>query len=135
MKFIDRNIIRSFANQIDLLNSMNGGVSMTTVDIEQGDESIIIRVSAPSVQPEAFNIFVDFNKLIIVSELSSDNVVEVDDEDMDVRIPMFFRSFDIPFFVDGNLIEAVYDNGELMVILPFKETDNQLQRKINIRQL
>lgn len=133
MKFINNNILKGFANQLDLLNTMNGGVSMTSVDVEQTDNSIIIKVSAPAVSPEAFDVLVDFNKLVVMSELKNQPLVSEPSGDDNFRIPMFFKVFDIPFFVDGNDIEAIYEDGELNIILPIKETGKQLQRKIDIK--
>ncbi len=132
MKFTkDNNMWRGFLKQIDLTNTLNGGVSMTSLDMEEQENSLVITVSAPGVSPESFNIFIDHYKLIILSTLPNEDLM--DEENM--YIPMFYKAFDIPYFVEGSKIDAVYEDGVLKVILPYREKSTTLQRKIDIKNL
>jgi HSP20 family molecular chaperone IbpA len=135
----DKNMWRGFLKQIDLMNTLNGGVSMASLNMKEAEDSLTITVSAPGVSPEAFNIFIDHYKLIIFSTLQDNNSDEDDFEksDMDVpmHVPMFYKSFDIPYFVDGNKIDAVYEEGVLKVVLPYRQKRTTLQRKIDIKNL
>ncbi len=127
----DNNMWRGFLKQIDLMNTLNGGVSMASLNMEEQENSLVITVSAPGVSPESFNIFIDHYKLIILSTLPNEDLM--DEENM--YIPMFYKAFDIPYFVEGSKIDAVYEDGVLKVILPYREKSTTLQRKIDIKNL
>jgi HSP20 family molecular chaperone IbpA len=127
----DKNMGRGFLKQIDLMNTLNGGVSMASLDMEETDDSLIITVSAPGVSPESFNIFIDHYKLIIFSILPDNNP----ESDLTLHVPTFYKAFDIPYFVEGTKIDAVYEEGVLKVILPYRQKSTSLQRKIDIKHL
>ena len=127
----DNNMWRGFLKQIDLMNTLNGGVSMTSIDMEETEDSLAINVAAPGVSPESFNIFIDHNTLIVFSTIP-DNDTKMDNQ---IHVPMFYKTFEIPYFVDGNKIDAVYEEGLLKVILPYRQKRTTLQRKIDIKHL
>lgn len=134
MDFIkDKHTWRAFLSQVDLMNTLNGGVSMTSVDVKETDRNIVITVATPSVDPEAFNVFVDHAKLIVYLALKNEN----HPVNQGFNVPMFFKTFDIPFFVDGDQIDALYEDHELTITLPFRKTNNEnnLQRRIDIKHL
>lgn len=133
MNFIDKNTLSVFGHQANLLNTLNGGVSMTTVRTVEEKDSMIIYISAPSVSLESFNVFVDLSKLIIFSGLQAGQELTNLTHGEVAMLPLFYKTFDIPFFVDGDKIDAVYEDGELKVALPFKEAENKLKRKIVIK--
>ncbi len=128
----NKQLLRSLLHQGDYLNTINGGVSKTSVKTEQTDNSFIIYVSSPSVAGDAFNIMLHFKQLIVYSILKQKEAAST--TGVAVSIPMFMRTFEIPTYVDVHKIEAIQDEGILKVILPFKDL-NGLQRKINIKHL
>ena len=134
MKFLNKDMWRGFANQADLINTLNGGVSMTSFNVTETNKDIVINVSAPSVRPESFNVFVDHSKLIVFSLINNEKDNDLDLEER-LNLPLFYKQFDIPFHVDGNKIDAVYENGKLKITLPFKKNGIGLQRKIDIKNL
>ncbi len=131
MKLNHKNILSEFIRPIDLLNTINGGVCMTTMNLSEQQDGFVLHVSAPTVAGESFNVFVDTDKLIVFSELPG----ELNDMlgNSPVRIPMFHHSFEIPAFINTDKIEAVYEDGELKVFLPFKD-NSKIHRKIDIQQ-
>jgi HSP20 family protein len=132
MNIKPKNILADFSPHIDWLNTIGGGVSMTTVTIQENTDTTVINLSAPSVSPEAFTVFVDGNKLIVYSELKQSQENESEAAQA-FRVPLFNRIFDLPHFVNANEIEAVYESGELKVILPHQEAGPKIQRKIDIK--
>ena len=134
MKAIE-NVFQGTGGQIDLLNTLYGGSSQTTVHVEQEDERLVIKLSAPGVRASAFNVLVEGNKLVLYTLLVS-NSVRQDDEGNSQRlaVPMFLRVMDIPSFVDADQIEAVHTHGQVMVMLPFKDEEH-LHRRIDIKDL
>jgi HSP20 family protein len=126
---IDKNSWRGFLNQMDLMHTLNGGMSMTSLDVNETEHNLIITISAPSVKPEAYQVLIDRSKLIIHSSYKSNTA------EGEMAIPMFFKTFDIPYFVDGTGINAVFEEGKLVVTMPFSENKQALQRKIDIQRL
>lgn len=124
---IDKNMWRGFLNQMDLMHTLNGGMSMTTLNVAETDQNIIITISAPSVRPESYQVMIDRNKLIIYSAFKQKT------PEGEMAIPMFFKTFDVPFFVDGANITALFEEGKLIVTMPFNEQNQALQRKIDIQ--
>ena len=121
MKLIkDKKFLQTIARQIDLWNTLGGGVVETYVKVEKRKKGAIIHVSAPSVNPEAFQILLNQNKLTIFAALPSQ-------EDNEMQIPLFYQEFVLPQHVALDKIKAVYEGNELQVRLPYLET--------NIRQI
>lgn len=136
MEFIkDNNKWRGFLKQIDLMNTLNGGVSMPSMDMEETEDSLAITVSAPGVSPESFNIFIDHTKLIVFSTIPDAHTETEADMDTPIHVPMFYKAFEIPYFVDGTKIDAVYEEGLLKVTMPYSQSRSMLQRKIDIKNL
>lgn len=130
----NRVLLRDMLKQIDLFNTINGGTASTNVDVTGNADSIVIRVSAPTFPVDSFNVLLDYTKLT-VSIFAKEELNEVDqDWDMPALAPVFMKTFDLPAFVDLDRIEAIHENSELKVILPFRDTTESLQRLIDIRE-
>ncbi|GHA65272.1 Hsp20/alpha crystallin family protein [Pontibacter akesuensis] len=128
MKLIkDKEFLRNIAHQIDLLNTLGGGVSETYVDVEKYKKGAVINVWAASVNPESFKVVLNNNQLTLFSVLQSD-------ENPEMAAPMFNRTFMLPPQVDLKRIEAVYEDGQLQVKLPYHEDTGKF-REIEIKQL
>ncbi|MCU0352722.1 MAG: Hsp20/alpha crystallin family protein [Cytophagales bacterium] len=126
-----KNELKEYAEQINWLNTITGGVSMTAIQVEHDNRKLTISLSAPGVNPEAFHIFVKEDKLTIHSFLP-ETIEHFLRSENTTPIPMFQRIFDIPAFVDSEHIEAVYDEGQIHVHLPFR-TEDQTPRRIDIQ--
>jgi len=128
MKLIkDKQFLRNIAHQIDLLNTIGGGVSETYVDIKKYNRGAVINVWAAGVNPESFKVVLHNNQLTLFSILSSE-------ENPEMAAPLFNRTFILPPQVDLGRIEAVHEDGQLQVRLPYFEGSNK-PREIEIRQL
>jgi HSP20 family protein len=138
MNYIDHtNILKGFVSQIDLANTIGGGISMPTVTFKNTAKNILIDIKAPSVSPETFFISVNKNRLAVYSEFNHSTASENDDVPQVVRLPLFSRTFEIPTGVDKDNIEAVYieQKGTLRIILPVLEVENLPLRSIPIRYI
>ena len=128
MKLIkDKEFLKNIAQQIDLLNTLGGGVSETYVDIKKYKKGAVINVWAASVDPEAFKVVLNNNQLSVFSVLQSK-------ENPVMAAPLFNRTFMLPPQVDLGGVEAIYKEGQLMVKLPYHESTGQ-PREIEIKQL
>lgn len=119
MKLIkDKEFLKNIAYQIDLLNTLGGGVSETYVDIKKYKKGAVIHVSAAGINPESFKVVLNNNQLTLFSVLRSK-------ENPEMGAPMFNRTFMLPPQVDLGRIEAVQENGQLQVRLPYHEGDRK----------
>lgn len=114
--------------QGDSLNTMNGGISRSSVNTYKTEEAYIITLSAPTVSPESFNVYLDYNTLIVYSLLNKDNTHD------QAAIPMFNKRFELPVDADLENIEAAHEEGKLKIIVPFKSDTAQFKRRIDIKQ-
>lgn len=128
----NKQLLRELLQQGDFLNTINGGVGMTRLTKEQRDTEFSIIVSAPTLPADAFNVVINDRELIIFSVLPNNRGERV--EDQFINIPMFYRSFDLPPYIDIDNIEAIHDDKELVVVLPFKE-GARYNKKIDIKHL
>ncbi len=129
------NVFQGTGGQVDLLNTLYGGSSQTTMNVEREDERLVIELKAPGVSANAFNVLVEGSKLVLYTLLVNTSVRR-DDEDGGQRlaVPMFLRVLDIPSFIDADQIEAVHEHGQVRVMLPFKDEEH-LHRRIDIKNL
>lgn len=128
MKLIkDKEFLRNIAHQINLLNTIGGGVSETYVDIKKYKRGAVINVWAAGVSPESFKVVLHQNQLTVFSVLHSP-------ENPEMAAPLFNRTFILPPQVDLSRIEAVHEDGQLQVRLPYFEDINK-PREIKIKQL
>lgn len=116
MKFIkDKNLLKNIAHQIDMLNTLGGGICQTNVQIDKREKGAIIKVSAPSVPAEAFKIMLNQNKLTVFATLPQTS-------ESGLIAPLFHQEFILPAHVALDRVKAVYKGSEIQVRLPFFES-------------
>ena len=133
MKAIE-NVFQGTGGQIDLLNTLYGGSTQTTMHVEREDERLVITLSAPGVKANSFNVLVEGNKLVLYTLLVSTSIQQEEGNSQRLAVPMFLRVLDIPSFVDADHIEAVHEHGKVIVMLPFKDEEH-MHRRIDIKKL
>ena len=134
MKAIE-NVFQGTGGQIDLLNTLYGGSTQTTMNVEREDERLVITLSAPGVSANSFNVLVEGDKLVLYTLLVSTSKQQLEDGSQQrLAVPMFLRVLDIPSFVDVDQIEAIHEQGQVMVMLPFKDEEH-MHRRIDIKNL
>jgi HSP20 family protein len=120
-----KNILKDLGQQIDLINTLGGGVSMAQMQIQNKKDRLELRVFAPTVAPEAMQVVVDHNRLSIAGVLPASN-------GSDIKMPLFHQVFEIPFQVDVARIGARFEAGQLKVIMPYTEGQTNTPRLIDI---
>ena len=133
MKAIE-NVFKGTGGQNDLLNTLYGGSSQTTMNVEREDERLVITLSAPGVKANSFNVLVEGSKLVLYTLLVSTSERQEEGTSQRLAVPMFLRVLDIPSFIDADHIEAVHEQGRVLVMLPFKDEEH-LHRRIDIKNL
>lgn len=125
MKLISQEFLHNIAPQLNLLNTLGGGVAQPQVRVQKREQGVVIRLSAPSVRPETFHVVLNDSRLDVFAEYRH----EPEDE---LIAPLFVRTFELPDALDLTRIDAVHTDGELRVRIPYKDPSGN-QREINIR--
>ena len=133
MKAIE-NVFQGTGGQIDLLNTLYGGSTQTTMNVEREDERLVITLTAPGVKANSFNVLVEGNKLVLYTLLVSTSEQQAAGTTQRLAVPMFLRVLDIPTFVNADQIEAVHEQGRVLIMLPFKDEEH-MHRRIDIKNL
>ena len=125
MKFISPKFIRTIAPQLDLLNTIGGGVAQPQIRIDQRPKGVVVRVAMPTVSADSFRVVLNNQQLTVFSEYRH----EPDDQ---LSAPLFVQTLNLPTNLDLARIDAVQEDGELRVRIPFLNPSDQ-QREIDIR--
>jgi HSP20 family protein len=110
-------------NEMTGINGIFGKtITMPAVNVTEDKDAFRICVAAPGLKKADFNIDVEGNMLTISSE-KEEKKEEKDERHTrrEYNYSSFSRSFTLPEAVVTDKIEAVYDGGELKVMLPKKE--------------
>lgn len=126
MKLISQEFIRTIVPQLDLLNTLGGGIAQATMRVDKREKGVVIRVAAPSVHPENFHVVLHNQQLTVYSEYRHE-------PEAPLAAPLFIRSLELPDTLDLSRIDAVHEGPELLVRIPYKDATNQ-PREINIRR-
>lgn len=124
MKLISSKFIHSIAPQLDLLNTIGGGVAQPQLRIDQHPKGVIVRVAMPTVSADSFRVVLNQNKLTVFSEYRH----EPDDQ---LAAPLFVQTLELPANLDAARIDAIHEGQELRVRIPFAKPNSQ--REIDIR--
>ena len=125
MKLISREFIRTIAPQLDLLNTIGGGVAQPKLHVNQRPKGVVLHVAMPSVSAEHFHVVLNNDNLTVYGEYRH----QPEDQ---LAAPLFVQKLNLPNNLDLASINATHENGELRVAIPFKDAASQ-QREIDIR--
>ena len=125
MKLISPKFIRSIAPQLDLLNTIGGGVAQPQLRVDQRPKGVILRVAMPTVPADSFRVVLNQQRLTVFGEYRH----QPDDQ---LAAPLFVQTLDLPNNLDLARIDAVHEGHELQVRIPFVSPTDQ-QREIDIR--
>ena len=126
MKLISSKIIRDFAPQMDLLNTIGGGVAQAQVRLDKREQGVILRVALPSASPDTFHVALHNQRLTVYGAYRH----QPDDK---LSAPLFMRMLDLPANLDVARIDAVQEGPELCVRIPYKRTNDE-PRELDIRR-
>ena len=124
MKLISSKFIHSIAPQLDLLNTIGGGVAQPQLRVDQHPHGVIVRVAMPTVLADSFRVVLKQNQLTVFSEYRH----QPDDP---LAAPLFVQTLALPANLDATRIDAIHENQELRVRIPFAQPGPQ--REIDIK--
>jgi HSP20 family protein len=126
MKLISSKFIHSIAPQLDLLNTIGGGVAQPQLRVDQRPKGVVLRVAMPTVPADSFRVVLNQQQLTVFGEYRH----EPDDQ---LAAPLFVQTLKLPNNLDLARIDAVHEGNELRVHIPFLNNANDEQREIDIR--
>ncbi len=109
--------------------------TVPAVNVTETNGNYQVMLAAPGLKKDDFRIDVDGNLVTISAETTSEK--EEQDKQFtrkEYNYSSFSRTFTLPENIDRDKIEAVYENGELKLMLPKKgntPTAEKQQIKIN----
>lgn len=121
-----KNKFKHLLTTIDLLNTVNGGVSEPHVSFRERPAGRELRVRVPGVSKEMLQVEINDNMLIILYHLPMKIAGKK------VFFPKEVTRQDLPYFIEITGINATYEGNELVVKLPYNELSNGYNRKVPI---
>lgn len=113
----------------DLLNTINGGMSMPSHTLRKEDDHYELELVAPGVSAENLRIEIH-NRFLSVFHYMS--YVAPDHTMADQGAPNIIHLMPIPFDVELEGIRASYENNRLLIIMPFNEMAEGYHRSVEI---
>ena len=121
-----KNKFRHLLTTVDLLNTLNGGVSEPHLSYRNRPDGRELRVRVPGVSKELLQVEINENKLSIYYH------IPMETEGKKVFLPKEVINQTLPYFVEIPGIHASFEENELVVNLPFNELSNGYNRKVEI---
>jgi len=104
------------------------GINIPAVNIKETDDHFFLEIAVPGLGKDDVAIELDNDLLTISSKINSEEN-EVRYTRKEFNYQSFQRSFTLPDSVNGNAINASYENGVLLVTIPKKEEAKVLPKR------
>lgn len=107
---------------IDVLNTLNGGVTEPRLFLEHHEDHREIRLRVPGINLDDIRVELHNNNLSIfylINIISSDRLIP---------LPRFVYNHNVPYYVDVDKINARLEEEELIVNLPYNRLVNGYHR-------
>lgn len=113
---------------IDVMNTLNGGMSEPVVKVKHFPTHRQITVHIPGIDVAQVKIEINNNHLMIyyITTLFSQN--------QELRVPKVLYNKRIPYFVDSNNITAAEEDNLLVIRLPFNELADGHHRDVTVKR-
>lgn len=121
-----KNKFRHLLTTVDLLNTLNGGVSEPQLSYKDRPDGREVRIRVPGVRKELLQVEIHDNKLSVYYH------IPMETEGKKVFLPKEVINQTLPYFVEIPGIQATFDENELVVNLPYNELSNGYNRKVEI---
>lgn len=120
------NKFKDILTTVDLLNTLNGGVSEPYVSFRERPDGRELRIRVPGVRKDLLQVEVHDNNLNIFYH------IPMETGGQRVLIPKEVLNQALPYFIEIPGIHASFEENELIVKLPFNELSNGYNRKVPI---
>jgi hypothetical protein len=123
-----KNSYLDLVTAVDVLNTLNGGMSEPQLSVQEGEEAREIRMKIPGINRESVHVEIHNNTLTVY------HFTLVQSQDKLIDMPRIVYSKIIPYFVDISKIHARNEMDELVVALPFNKLAKGYHRNLKIRE-
>ncbi len=121
-------VSRELLNSINVLNTLNRGMSEAKLLLQELENHRAVGVSVPGVNNESLQVEIHNNILSIFY------LFQMESNKNSIQMPRFVYSKVIPYFIDSENITASVEGNYLRVKLPFNKLANGDHGKITINQ-
>lgn len=121
-----KNKFRHLLTTVDLLNTLNGGVSEPHLSYRDRPDGRQLRIRVPGVSKELLQVEINNNKLSVYYH------IPMESEGKKVFLPKEVIHQTLPYFIEIQGIHATFEENELVVNLPYNELSNGYNRKVEI---
>ncbi len=113
--------------------SLTMGSFVPAVDVYEDEHKVSLKLEAPGIQPDAFDIQIENNTLTVRGERKFDREEKEENfHRIERRYGSFVRSFALPATVDPNSVKASYENGVLRIDLAKRAEARPRQIKVSV---
>ncbi len=112
-------------------NFMAHGLAVPAVNIIENELGFRLEVAAPGLQKDDFKLNLENNLLTVSAKTETKETTEKYTR-QEFGFGSFSRSFTLPNSIDGEQINATYNDGILKVELPKKEEAKKYPRAIEV---
>lgn len=120
--------IKTLAATANVLNTLGGGISEPYISYYEESDCQKIGIKVPGVNAETLKVEINNNKLIIL------HIMEVATSQNTVAVPRVILNQAIPYYIQIDNITASFEEGRLIIRLPFNERAKGYHRSVEIRQ-
>jgi HSP20 family molecular chaperone IbpA len=113
---------------IDVLNSLNGGVSEPRLCLAHYEDYREIRLRVPGISLDDMRVEIHNNNLSIfylINIISGERLIP---------LPRFVYNRNVPYYIDINKINARLEDEELIVNLPYNRLANGYHKDVRINE-
>ena len=120
------NKFKHLLTTVDLLNTLNGGVSEPYLSFTETTAGRELRVRVPGVRREMLQVEINDNQLTVLYN------IPIQSSGNQVFLPKEVFKQAIPYFIEIGGINATYEDNQLVVRLPYNELSNGYKRSVPI---
>ena len=120
-RFVSNELLAS----IDVLNTLNGGISEPHLSVVQFDDHREVRMKVPGLDEEELRAEIHNNRLTVLYNFHMQTA------DVNLSMPRVLYNEPIPHYVDVERITASLDDGSLKVTLPFNSMSQGYHRRVS----
>lgn len=111
---------------IDVLNTLNGGVSEPQLNLEHYEDYKEIHLRVPGINLDDIRVEIHNNHLSIFF------LINIVCSERLIPLPRFVYNHDVPYYIDINKINARLEEEELIVNLPYNRLANGYHKDVGI---
>ncbi|NNE55031.1 MAG: Hsp20 family protein [Flavobacteriales bacterium] len=112
---VDKEVLRMLADSGDLVNTINGGMSLAHVNKYTNVDHYLVTVKVPGVDRGSLKVELHDNHLFVFQLMHLEDGID---------IPYMVASIELESNVDRHAVTANYSGKALTIVLPFNESED-----------